>query len=77
MRPSIWAAVQGSPADRPSTWPMGWCGGRCSSSGTWLCTRVLAATPWRVSDGAGVWRMAPGRRLLRAEVERKHISMFD
>lgn len=54
----------------PSTWPMGWCGGQCSSSGTWRCTRVLAATPWRASEGAGVWRTAPGRRLPHAEVER-------
>lgn len=58
-------------------WPMGWCGGRCSSSGTWRCTRVLAATPWRVSEGAGVWRTAPGRRLPHAEVERTHLCQTE
>lgn len=60
----------------PSTWPTGWCGGRCSSLGTWRCTRALAATPWRASEGAGVWRTAPGRRLPHAEVERHPARAF-
>lgn len=51
-------------------WPTGWCGGRCSSSGTWRCTRVMADTPWKALEGAGVWRTAPGRRPPHAEVER-------
>lgn len=70
MGRSIWAVVQGCPVAPPSTLPMGWCGGRCSSSGTWRCTHVLADTPWRALEGAGVWRTAPGRRLPHAEVER-------